>query len=355
MCNITPSTVQQIYILMASLVFPWHFWRLSWWWWSSSSSRASCPLSFRLNFKLSNVGLMFYTKSSFFKFSTVWWVVHKSTLTWVTSDAHQWENSFPIFGWSVRKPSQSILPLSYSGFPSLLDLPLNNSWCIRYFPVSLFFRRLRRCRWWCARWWWCRQVITVCRLARLSRVVVVGPLQIQSTLETHRINRSRETAPETSTETFFVNDNNDFFFSQMQPAVEIRDSADAQSVEFRPQERPMLLPRFFGKERLSFAKSDSRRGPSSSRMSDSPSLREVEQAASGFALGLTCKYLLLPHFPCSLSGRLADRVATEETQKKAARSQLEEKAWKRHWKEEKKLQWLQKIISWAKFSSENNE
>ena len=233
----------------------------------------------------------------------------------------------------------------------------NNSWCIRYFPVSLFFRRLRRCRWWCARWWWCRQVITVCRLARLSRVVVVGPLQIQSTLETHRINRSRETAPETSTETFFVNDNNGFFFSQMQPAVEIRDSADAQSVEFRPQERPMLLPRFFGKERLSFAKSDSRRGPSSSRMSDSPSLREVEQAASGFALGLTCKYLLLPHsfFPCSLSGRLADRVATEETQKKAARSQLEEKVWKRHWKEEKKLQWLQKIISWAKFSSENNE
>ena len=131
--------------------------------------------------------------------------------------------------------------------------------------------------------------------------MVVGPLQIQSTLETHRINRSRETAPETSTETFFVNDNNGFFFSQMQPAVEIRDSADAQSVEFRPQERPMLLPRFFGKERLSFAKSDSRRGPSSSRMSDSPSLREVEQAASGFALGLTCKYLLLPHFPCSLS------------------------------------------------------
>ena len=89
---------------------------------------------------------------------------------------------------------------------------------------------------------------------------MVGPLQIQSTLETHRINRSRETAPETSTETFFVNDNNDFFFSQMQPAVEIRDSADAQSVEFRSQERPMLLPRFFGKERLSFAKSDNWRG-----------------------------------------------------------------------------------------------
>ena len=137
-----------------------------------------------------------------------------------------------------------------------------------------------------------------------------------------RDSTGRDPAPTTSsTENFF------FFSSSssMQSAVAMRDSAAAQSVEFRPQERPMLLPRFFGKERLSFAKSDSRRGPSSSRMSDSPSLREVEQAASGFALGLTCKYLFLPHFPCSLSGRLADRVATEETQKKAARSQLEEK------------------------------
>ena len=106
MCNITPSTVQQIYILMASLVFPWHFWRLSWWWWWWSSSRASCPLSFRLNFKLSNVGLMFYTKSSFFKFSTVWWVVHKSTLTWL--HLSEWVTSVR----SVRKQFSHLLMIS---------------------------------------------------------------------------------------------------------------------------------------------------------------------------------------------------------------------------------------------------
>ena len=84
----------------------------------------------------------------------------------------------------------------------------------------------------------------------------------------------------------------------------MRDSAAAQSVEFRRQERPKLLPSFFGKERLSFAKSDRRRGASSSRMSASLSFslsprekhrHQAAATATGSALGLTCKYLLQPH------------------------------------------------------------
>ena len=108
-----------------------------------------------------------------------------------------------------------------------------------------------------------------------------------------RDSTGRDPAPTTSsTENFF------FFSSSssMQSAVAMRDSAAAQSVEFRPQERPKLLPGFFGKERLSFAKSDNWKGRVAGCLP--LSLGQLHQAATaattGSALGVNCKYLLIP-------------------------------------------------------------
>ena len=115
-----------------------------------------------------------------------------------------------------------------------------------------------------------------------------------------RDSTGRDPAPTTSsTENFF------FFSSSssMQSAVEMRDSAAAQSVEFRPQERPKLLPRFFGKERLSFAKSDNWRGRAAAgclplSLREEVHLHQPSSAAAATTgsalLGVNCKYLLIP-------------------------------------------------------------
>ena len=107
-----------------------------------------------------------------------------------------------------------------------------------------------------------------------------------------RDSTGRHPAPATSTENSSVDDSFFFSFSPVQSAVEMRDSA--QSVEFRPQERPKLLPRFFGKERLSFAKSDNWRGRAAGCLP--LSLGEVHKpyAAAAATGSVNCKYLLLP-------------------------------------------------------------
>ena len=107
-----------------------------------------------------------------------------------------------------------------------------------------------------------------------------------------RDSTGRHPAPATSTENSSVDDSFFFFLSAaMQWAVEMRDSA--QSVEFRPQERPKLLPRFFGKERLSFAKSDNWRGRVAGCLP--LSLGEVHKPSAAATPGsVNCKYLLLP-------------------------------------------------------------
>ena len=143
-----------------------------------------------------------------------------------------------------------------------------------------------------------------------------------------RDSTGRDPAPTTSsTENFF------FFSSSssMQSAVEMRDSAAAQSVEFRPQERPKLLPRFFGKERLSFAKSDNWRGRAAAgclplSLREEVHLHQPSSAAAATTgsalLGVNCKYLLIPlSFLPSLTCSLTLPVPTEETEKKAEASQ----------------------------------
>ena len=115
----------------------------------------------------------------------------------------------------------------------------------------------------------------------------------------------------------------------MQSGVEMRDSAAAQSVEFRRHERPKLLPRFFGKERLSFAKSDNWRGRAAAgclplSLREEVHLHQPSSAATtGSALlGVNCKYLLIPlSFLPSLTCSLTLPVPTEETEKKAEASQ----------------------------------
>ena len=157
------------------------------------------------------------------------------------------------------------------------------------------------------------------------RGATLQPLQIlQSPPPTPRLNRSRPGSGHFDGE-FAV-----FFFSSaMQSAVEMGDSAAAQSVEFRPQERPKLLPRFFGKERLSFAKSDNWRGRAAAgclplSLREEVHLHQPSSAATtGSALlGVNCKYLLIPlSFLPSLTCSLTLPVPTEETEKKAEASQ----------------------------------
>ena len=146
-----------------------------------------------------------------------------------------------------------------------------------------------------------------------------------------RDSTGRDPAPTTSSTENLLADFLFFSSSTMQSAVEMGDSAAAQSVEFRPQERPKLLPRFFGKERLSFAKSDNWRGRAAAGCLPLSLREEVQQhqpssaaaATTGSALlGVNCKYLLIPHsFLPSLTCSLTLPVPTEETEKKAEASQ----------------------------------
>ena len=146
-------------------------------------------------------------------------------------------------------------------------------------------------------WWWCR-----CR----NYSFPVGGAVVhhhhghgarlhsatRSTFSPHRQLRrataGRTGSDEISTENFLYSS---FLSLRESATVEMRDSV--QSVEFRRDERPKLLPRFLGKERPSFAKSDLGLG-TWGRNSMSASLFHFEQAASGWSMSPppgTCKYL----------------------------------------------------------------
>ena len=257
--------------------------------------------------------------------------------TWPNPLVKTWLN--PLVKGNTRSPSVNIQS-------TVLDAPARGGAAAkeqfpRYFPVESFLTFFEMLDQWMVR------SMLVERLPPSNYSFPVGAVERCGGCVAPHCNRSRfssrhhqlrdstgrDLAPATSTENLpVVDDFFVFFFSSaMQSAVEMGDSAAAQSVEFRPQERPKLLPRFFGKERLSFAKSDNWRGRAAAGCLPL-SLREevhLHQPSSSAAattgsalLGVNCKYLLIPlSFLHSLTCSLTLPVPTEETEKKAEASQ----------------------------------
>ena len=163
--------------------------------------------------------------------------------------------------------------------------------------LSKIFEGFSRCGWRSQDGGGAAAVITVSRLAVRSSTTTTGTepgstaprdphsVHIASSDEQQRVEQALTRSRRRISCTLL------FLSLRESATVEMRDSV--QSVEFRRDERPKLLPRFLGKERPSFAKSDLGLG-TWGRNSMSASLFHFEQAASGCSMSRppgTCKYL----------------------------------------------------------------